>query len=126
MRKREREQPQIEPFAARVAVPIAVDDSDGPWRASHDSPPKQLLVRANNDQLTRYGASRGEDHEQLAPSLSENDSLAEDVELPSELNPLRSAADILDQSQVVLAAADVPVEPAAARADHRPAALRRG
>jgi uncharacterized repeat protein (TIGR01451 family) len=129
-RKREREQPQIEPFAAQVAVPIAVDDSDGPWRASHDSPPKQLLVRANNDQLTRYGASRGEDHEQLAPSLSENDSLAEDVELPSELNPLRSAADaLLDQSQVVLAAADVPVEPAAAgrpSTSSPPAWLREG
>ncbi len=57
-RKREREQPQIEPFAAQVAVPIPIDDAAGSWGTSLDSPSKQLLVRANNDQLTRYGASR--------------------------------------------------------------------
>lgn len=105
-RKREREQPQIEPFAAQAAVPIAVDDSDGSWRGSHDTPPKQLLVRANNDSLTRYGASRDAEQEQLAEDLTAG------IELPSELNPLRAATDAhLEQSQVVLAAADVPVDP---------------
>ncbi len=107
-RKREREQPQIEPFAAQVAVPIAIDDSDGSWGTPHDSPPKQLLVRANNDQLTRYAANRDAKQEQFAEDVVGDDELA------SEDNSLRNSADaLMDESQVVLAAAGVPVEPPA-------------
>ena len=113
-RRREREQPQIEPFAAQVAVPIAVDDNDGSWNTSHESPPQQLLVRANNDPLTRFAADRSAEQEHSDDdALSENaDALSTDIELPSEGNPLRDATDVvMHESQVVLAAAGLPVEP---------------
>ncbi len=95
-RKRDHEQPTIEPFAAQEAVPIPADGTDDAWNPGIQALAGKLVVRANNDKLSRDGA---------------------DIDLPqySDDNPLREATvEDYDASHVVLAGAGVPVEPPAA------------
>ncbi|MEO8271636.1 MAG: hypothetical protein ABI557_18075, partial [Aureliella sp.] len=115
-RKREREQPLIEPVAGQIAVPIPIDDGDGSWGLSHESPSNQHLERANDDQFTRYGSNRESEQVQLVPAQPEDAADVEDFDLSSEKNPLRNALlerSQLERSQVVLASAGAPVEPPA-------------
>ncbi len=145
-RNRERDQPEIEPLAPQVAVPIPIDEGSEHWATSTTSPEdastsRPLLVRANNDALSGYGQDRApklpsfptqsefpaELESPVATDLPDESGYSEELDhseeawAPSEplqhqetlaSNPLRQAAhDLLDQSQVVLAGAGLPVEP---------------
>lgn len=91
-RKRDREQPQIEPLAAQPAVPIPMENAQGDWEQSHSLATKPV-VRGNNDQLPSYG------EENYLPESGEQ------FRLPS----------LEDDGQVVTASGGVPIDPPAGK-----------
>lgn len=104
-RQREREQPAMEAFAPEEAVPIPAEVDDE-WAPAGKALVSALVVRGNNDHLA------AEDVPDTGDAQDATDAVSAGYQ-PTMNNPLRPAVGRSNQdSQVVLAGAGLPIEPA--------------